>query len=123
MSPHTHFHFSKVEEKRRRTGFSVDLHGDGDSLPFEVSTFKAIPGFDCRAEIKRAISEITQAFQSCHQSVVVALMQADARLIQNVENTNEARADLRREPDALRFAAAQGAALAIQREITEADVF
>jgi len=56
-----HFHFSKVEEKRRRTGFSVDLHGDGDSLPFEVSTFKAIPGFDCRAEIKRAISEITQA--------------------------------------------------------------
>jgi asparagine synthase (glutamine-hydrolysing) len=55
------FHFSIVEEKRRRTGFSVDLRGDGDSLSLEVSTFKATPGFDCRAEIKRAISEITQA--------------------------------------------------------------
>jgi asparagine synthase (glutamine-hydrolysing) len=55
------FHFNKVEEKRRRTGFSVDLRGEGDSLPLEVSTFTAIPGFECRAEIQRAISEITQA--------------------------------------------------------------
>ena len=54
------FHFSKVEEKRKRLGFSVDLRGDGDSLPLEVSSFTAIPGFGCRAEIKAAISEIVR---------------------------------------------------------------
>ena len=50
-------------------------------------------------------------------------MQADARLVQNIKHADERRADLRGEPDALRLAAAQRAALAVEREITEADVF
>ena len=48
------------------------------------------------------------------QSRVVALMQADAWLVQHVENAGQSRADLRGEPDALRFAAGERAAFAIQ---------
>jgi asparagine synthase (glutamine-hydrolysing) len=54
------FHFSKVAERRRGTGFTVDLRADGDSLPLEALTFNATPGFGCRVEIKTAISAIAQ---------------------------------------------------------------
>ncbi len=40
------------------------------------------------------------------QALIVALMQTDARFIKNVEHADETRADLGREPNALRFAAA-----------------
>ena len=72
---------------------------------------------------KHGVAQIAQAFERVQQPVVVALVQADARLVQNIEHADERRADLRGEPDALRLAAAQRAALAIQREITKADVF
>ena len=49
-------------------------------------------------------------------------MQADARLIENVKDAGQSRADLRREPDALRFAAGKRAAFAIEREIAEPDL-
>ena len=61
--------------------------------------------------------------QRGEQPVVVALVQADARLVQNVKHADQPRADLRGQPDALRLAAAQRAALAVEREITEADIF
>ena len=50
-------------------------------------------------------------------------MQADARFVQNVQHADQRRANLRGQPDALGLAAAQRAALAIQREIAEADIF
>src|SRR5262245_44727169 len=68
------------------------------------------------------IAQIAQALQRDKQPVVVALMQADARFIENVEHAHEARANLRRQPDALRLAATQRPALAIQREVTQSDV-
>ena len=48
-------------------------------------------------------------------------MQADARLVQHIENTGQSGSDLRRETNALRFAAGKRAAFAIQRQITESD--
>ena len=48
-------------------------------------------------------------------------MQADARLVEHVKNAGQARADLGREPDALRLAAGKRAALAVEREIIEPD--
>ena len=48
-------------------------------------------------------------------------MQPDARLVQNIEHPREPRPDLGGEPNALRFAATQRAAFAIEREITEPD--
>ena len=51
------------------------------------------------------IAEIAQVLERREQAVVVALVQADARLVEDVEDALQARADLRREADALRLAA------------------
>ena len=51
------------------------------------------------------VAEIAQAAQRVEQQRVVALVQPDARLVEDVEHADQARADLRREPDALRLAA------------------
>jgi len=69
------------------------------------------------------VAEVAQALERGEQTVVVALVQADARLVQNVKHADEPRANLRGQPDALRLAAAQCAALAVEREIAQADVF
>ena len=68
------------------------------------------------------VAEIAQAFQCREQTIIITLMQTDARFIQHIKHADERRADLRGQPDALRLAAAQRAALAIQREVAEADV-
>ena len=52
------------------------------------------------------VAQIAQALQRGEQAVVVALVQADARFVQNIEHADERRADLRGQPDALRLAAA-----------------
>src|SRR5260370_308368 len=52
---------------------------------------------------------------------IVAGMEADARLVKNVENTTQARTDLRGQADALRFAAGKRGGGTIQAEIAEAD--
>src|SRR5258707_215958 len=56
------------------------------------------------------------------QAVVVALVQPDARFIENVENADETRADLGRKANTLGFAAAERAAFPVQCEIAEAYV-
>jgi hypothetical protein len=53
------------------------------------------------------IAEIAQAEQGVQQALVVALMQADRRLIQHVHHADQACADLAGEADALCFAAGQ----------------
>src|SRR5947199_297231 len=70
---------------------------------------------------EHGISEIAQAGEGGQEAIVVALMQADARFVENVEDADQARADLRGEANALGFAAAERAAFAIQREIAETD--
>ena len=49
-------------------------------------------------------------------------MQADRRLIQHVKNAAQIRAELRSQPDSLRFAAAQRFGRTPKREITESDL-
>ena len=68
------------------------------------------------------VAEIAQPIQRAQQPVVVALMQADRRLIEDVHDTDQARADLAREPDALRLAAGERLGAAIERQVVEADV-
>jgi hypothetical protein len=68
------------------------------------------------------VAEVAQFAQRGEQPLVVALVQADARLVENVEDAGELRADLRREPDALRLAAGKRAALAVEREVAEPDL-
>src|ERR1043166_7160879 len=71
---------------------------------------------------KDGVSQVTQPLKRAQQTVVVALVQADARFVQNVEHADQASADLCGEPDALRFAATQCAAFPVQRQVTKADV-
>ena len=60
--------------------------------------------------------------QRFEQPRIVALMQADRRLVEHVEHAGQAGADLRGEADALALAAGQRAGRARQRQIIEADI-
>ena len=51
------------------------------------------------------VAEVAQALERRDQAAVVALVQPDRRLVEDVEHAHEARPDLRGEPDALRLAA------------------
>ncbi len=55
------------------------------------------------------------------QAHVVALMEADGGLVENVEHAAQARADLCGEADALAFAAGERGGVAIEREVVQAD--
>jgi hypothetical protein len=46
-------------------------------------------------------------------------MQPDARFVENIKDSSQARTDLRRETNALRFSATERSALAIEREIAQ----
>ena len=68
------------------------------------------------------VADVAQALERRDQPRVVALVEADRRLVEDVEHADEARADLRRQPDALRLAARERARRAIEREVADADV-
>ena len=67
------------------------------------------------------VAHVAQVFHRFEQLCVVALVQADARLIENVEHAHERGADLRGQPDALRFAAGERRRGAREREILQTD--
>ena len=58
---------------------------------------------------------------SVEQPLVVLRMQPDGRLVEHVEGRGQARAERRREVDALRLAARERARLAVERQVVEAD--
>ena len=68
------------------------------------------------------VAQVAQLAQRREEPGVVALVQADRRLVEDVEHADEARADLRGEPDALRLAAGERAGRAAERQVLEADV-
>ena len=68
------------------------------------------------------VAEVAQPEQGVEEAPVVPLVQADRRLVEDVEDADQARADLRRQADALPLAAREGAGGAVEREVVEADV-
>ena len=66
------------------------------------------------------VAQVAQAAQRPEQALVVALVQADARLVEDVEHADQARADLGGQPDALGLAAGERRGAAAQREVVEA---
>ena len=68
------------------------------------------------------VAEVAQALERPDELGVVALVQADRRLVEHVEHADERRADLRRQPDALRLAARQRRRGAVHRQVADADV-
>ena len=63
------------------------------------------------------VAKVAQSLERGEQLVVVALVQADRRLVKDIENAHQARADLRRETDALRLAAGECRARARERQV------
>jgi hypothetical protein len=51
------------------------------------------------------VAEVAQALERADQLVVVALVEADRRLVEDVEDADELAPDLRREPQPLRLPA------------------
>src|SRR5436309_2732085 len=68
------------------------------------------------------VPEVAKARERRQQLAVVALMETDRRLVEHVQHAGEVRADLRREADALSFAARQRRGAAAERQVADADV-
>ncbi len=68
------------------------------------------------------VAQVTQAFQGLQQAVVVALVQPDGGLVEDVHHAHQAGTDLTGQADALGLATGQGLGAALQVEVVEADV-
>ena len=66
------------------------------------------------------VAEVAQAAQRVEQLVVVALVQADARLVEDIEHAHQGGADLRGKADALGLAAGERRGRAGQRQVPQA---
>ena len=101
----------------------------GDQVPAGVAragaevhhVVGAANGFFVVLDDEHGVAQIAQLFERGDQAVVVARVQADGRLVQHVEHAAQARADLRGQANALRFAAGKRGGGAVQAEIAEAD--
>ena len=70
----------------------------------------------------QGVAEVLEPHQRLDEALVVALVQADGRLVEDVEDADQAGADLGRQPDALGLAAGQRARGPVQGEVVEAHV-
>ena len=68
------------------------------------------------------VAEVAQVLERGEQALVVALVQADGGLVEDVQHAGETRAHLAGEPDALRFAAGERLGAAIERQVVEAHI-
>ena len=50
---------------------------------------------------KDRVAKVAKPYKCCQEAVIIALMKTDRRFIQNIENTCQARPNLRGEADAL----------------------
>ena len=69
------------------------------------------------------IAQIPQPFQGCNQFIIVPLMQANARLIQNIQNAHQIRANLRCQTNPLTFSAGERASCSGERQVFQPDIF
>ena len=115
---------------RFRTGDNIVHRAAGH----EMAAVRARSGADIDQKIRRAhrvlvvldddqrIAQIAQVFQRPQKPVVVALMQADGRLVENIQHAHQRRTDLRRQPDALRLAARKRRRGAGERQVSQSHV-
>ena len=71
---------------------------------------------------EHGVAEVAEPLERRDQPAVVALVEPDRRLVEDVEDPDELRADLRREPQALRFSARERPRRAVEVEVADADV-
>ena len=71
---------------------------------------------------QHGVAHVAQLLQRVQQAAVVALVQADARLVEDVEHAHQPAADLAGQADALPLAARQRRRRAVQRQVVQAHV-
>ena len=71
---------------------------------------------------ENGVAEIAEPLERRDQPAVVALVQSDRRLVEDVEDADELRSDLGREPKPLRLAAGERLRGAVELEVADADV-
>src|SRR5260221_10058662 len=69
---------------------------------------------------EHGVAEIAKLLEGAEEAIVVAGVQADGRLVENVKYAAEARTDLRGEADALGFAAGERGGRTVEAEIAGA---
>jgi hypothetical protein len=82
----------------------------------------AADGFLVVFDDDHRIADVPELFESLQQALVVALMQADRRFVEHVHHAGQPGTDLRRQADALCFAAGERFCRAVERQVVEADV-
>ena len=94
---------------RRASGHHLSAVGSGTGV--DVDEIVSGPhGVLVVLHHNEGIAQIPQAAEGGQQLVVVPLVQADGWLVQNIQHSHQAAADLRGQPDTLALAAGQGAA-------------
>ena len=68
------------------------------------------------------IAEVAEPLEGADKPLIVALMEADARLVEHVHHPAQLRSELRRQADPLGLAAAQGRPCSVEGQVVEADV-
>ena len=68
------------------------------------------------------VAQVAQPLERADEALVVALVQADGRLVEDVEDADEAAADLAGQADPLGLAPREGAGRAGQGEVVQPDV-
>ncbi len=68
------------------------------------------------------VAEVLQPYQRFDQSVVVALVQPDARLVQHVQDADQSGTDLCGQADPLRLTTGERARRPIERQVVQPDV-
>jgi hypothetical protein len=70
----------------------------------------------------QGVAQVAQPLEGVDQLAVVALMEPDRGLIEDIEDAHQPRPDLGRQPDALRLPSRQRRGDAVERQVFEPDV-
>src|SRR5712692_9195133 len=79
-------------------------------------------GFCVVLDHHHRVAQVAQAEQGLEQAPIIALVETDRRLVEDIEDADEAGTDLRGEPDALAFSSGQRGGRPIQRQVIQTDV-
>ncbi len=129
-------HLDRARAREELTGERLLVGDDlvGGSDGHHVAAQLAGAGAEIDDEVRRAdrlfvvldhqhrVAQIAQPPERVEEPAVVALVEPDRRLVEDIEDADQARADLGGEPDALALAAGERARRPVEGEVLEAHV-
>ena len=104
----------------RATGnqFAAVTSGTGSKIDYVIGAAdRLLVVFDDQ----HGVAEVAQVFQCGQKAAIVAVMQANRGLVENVENSAQLGADLRCQSDTLPFATGEGRGGPAQRDVSQPD--